>query len=118
MAPRLNSHRYLEPTSPLSTPLRVLTTLSLRYAVSPLDGFDNVLVVDNVPVVDASKKQKLFDRLRSTFAKAGAPLSGDVAEDGTYSDMEMPWDNEKGESKGYAAIHVDTRSVRAHPLCP
>jgi hypothetical protein len=45
-------------------------------------------------------------------------LSGNVAEDGTYSDMEMPWDNEKGESKGYANIHVDTRSVRAHPLCP
>lgn len=118
MAPRLNNHQYLKLTSSPPTPPCVLTTLSRRYAVSPLDGFDNVLVVDNVPIVDASKKQKLFDRLRSTFAKAGAPLSGNVAEDGTYSDMEMPWDNEKGESKGYAAIHVDMRSVRAHPLCP
>ena len=57
-------------------------------------------MIDNVPIVDESKKKKLFDRLRSTFAKAGAPLSGKENEDGTYSDMEMPWDSAKGESKG------------------
>jgi translation initiation factor 3 subunit B len=71
-----------------------------RYAVSPLDGFDNVLVVDNVPVIDEGKKKKLYERLRSTIAKAGAPLSGTPDAEGNYSDMVMPWDNEKGESKG------------------
>lgn len=118
--PRLKIHQTLNTTTPHPLPSHpsLLPTRAnhslLRYAVSPLDGFDNVLVVDNVPVVDASKKQKLFDRLRSTFAKAGAPLTGNTGEDGTYSDMEMPWDNEKGESKGYVTIHVDAGSVRAH----
>jgi translation initiation factor 3 subunit B len=48
-----------------------------KYAVDTQQGFENVLVVDNVPLVNESKKDKLIERLRQTFAKAGAPIDED-----------------------------------------
>ncbi|KAJ9105519.1 hypothetical protein QFC21_001890 [Naganishia friedmannii] len=87
-----------------------------KYAVSPLDGFDNVLVVDNVPVIDEGKKKKLYERLRSTIAKAGAPLSGEADAEGNFSDMVMPWDNEKGESKGYMFLTYPSAELATHAL--
>lgn len=69
-----------------------------------LSTFDNVLVVDNVPLVNTDRRQKLLDRLRQLFAKAGAPLKGELregeGEDRGYDDMDMPWDDENDSNKG------------------
>jgi translation initiation factor 3 subunit B len=65
-----------------------------------LSGLDNVLVVDNLPSVNSDRRQKLLDRARQQFAKAGSPLSGKQREDGSYEDMEMPWDQEGDSNKG------------------
>ncbi len=55
-------------------------------------GFENVLVMDNVPVVDENKKQRLVDRLRQVFEKAGAAIEEDR--------INMPWDDKAGMNKG------------------
>jgi translation initiation factor 3 subunit B len=55
-------------------------------------GFENVLVVDNIPIVDEGKKQKLVDRLRQTFEKVGAAIEEDR--------ISMPWDEEAKTNKG------------------
>lgn len=52
-----------------------------------------MLVVDNIPVVDVSKKQRLLERLKQTFAKVGAPVEEES--------IDMPWDVTSGTNKGY-----------------
>jgi hypothetical protein len=64
-----------------------------RYAVDAQQGFENVLVLDNIPIIDVSKKQRLVERLRQVFDKAGAGIGED--------DIEMPWDDEAGTNKGW-----------------
>ncbi|KAK1926394.1 eukaryotic translation initiation factor eIF2A-domain-containing protein [Papiliotrema laurentii] len=64
-----------------------------KYAVDTQQGFENVLVIDNTPIVDESKKDKLLARLRSEFSKAGAPLDEDR--------IQMPWDDAAGTNKGF-----------------
>jgi translation initiation factor 3 subunit B len=49
-------------------------------------------VVDNIPIVDESKRQRLVERLRQVFDKAGAGLDEDR--------IAMPWDDEKATNKG------------------
>jgi translation initiation factor 3 subunit B len=56
-------------------------------------GLDFALVVDNLPIVDISKKEKLIQTLEKRFAKVG-PAS---TENGIY----MPWDEQLDTSKGY-----------------
>lgn len=80
--------------------LTYVLSLHCRYQLEALSGLDNILVVDNVPLVNADRRQKLLDRLRQAFAKAGAPLSGKQREDESYEDMEMPWDKEADSNKG------------------
>ena len=50
------------------------------------------MVIDNVPIVDEAKKQRLVDRLRSVFEKSGAAIDEDR--------IGIPWDEEKGTNKG------------------
>ena len=64
-----------------------------RFAVDTQEGFENVVVVDNVPIVDESKKQRLIERLRSVFEKAGAPIDEDR--------FNMPWDEKAAQNKGF-----------------
>ena len=66
--------------------------LIIRYAVDTQQGFENVLVIDNTPIVDESKRDKLLARLRSEFNKAGAPIDEDR--------IQMPWDDAAGTNKG------------------
>jgi len=68
--------------------------------VDTQQGFENVLVLDNIPIVDESRKQRLVDRLCQTFEKAGAALEQDR--------MSMPWDDKAGTNKGCV--------TRTHPL--
>jgi hypothetical protein len=70
-----------------------------RHAVDYQSGFENVLVVDNIPIVDEGKKQKLVDRLRQTFEKVGAAIDEDR--------ISMPWDDEAKTNKGYVWLIPD-----------
>lgn len=78
------------------------TLFAPRNQLMNLSTFDNVLVVDNVPLVNTDRKQKLLDRLRAKFAQSGAPLQGNArdGEDAGYDDMEMPWDEAADSNKG------------------
>ena len=64
----------------------------LRYKVQYDDGFDNILVVDGVPVIDKSKLVKLLARIAKEFLKKGAPIKPD--------DISVPWDDATGKSRG------------------
>ena len=54
------------------------------------------MVVDGVPVIDASKRDKLLARIAKDFGRKGAPVKTE--------DMFVPWDDAKGKSKG-CALH-------------
>ncbi|WWD22047.1 eukaryotic translation initiation factor 3 subunit B [Kwoniella shandongensis] len=64
-----------------------------RYAVDTQQGFENVLVIDNIPIIDEGKKQRLVDRLRQLFAKAGAAIEEE--------NISMPWDDSAATNKGF-----------------
>ncbi|PPQ89380.1 hypothetical protein CVT25_002198 [Psilocybe cyanescens] len=67
-----------------------------KYQVQYDDGFDNLLVVDGVPVIDRSKQGKLMDRVVKEFGKKGVSVKHD--------DIFMPWDSTTGKSKGFMFI--------------
>jgi translation initiation factor 3 subunit B len=60
--------------------------------VDAQQGVENVVVVDNVPIVDEGKREKLVARLRALFEKAGAAIDEDR--------IDMPWDDAAGTNKG------------------
>ena len=47
-----------------------------------------------MPVIDASKRDKLLARIAKDFGRKGAPVKTE--------DMFVPWDDAKGKSKGCA----------------
>jgi translation initiation factor 3 subunit B len=63
-----------------------------RYAVDTQKGFENVIVIDNIPIVDESKRQRLVERLRQVFDKAGAGIDEER--------ISMPWDDAAATNKG------------------
>lgn len=63
-----------------------------KYAIAFEEGFDNVLVIDGVPVIDNSREVKLFAKINKEFARKGAPIK----EGGIH----MPYDEATGKSKG------------------
>jgi len=67
--------------------------IEARHAVDTQKGFENVVVVDNIPIVDESKRQRLIERLCQMFDKAGAGIDQDR--------IAMPWDDAAGTNKGY-----------------
>ena len=71
--------------------------LGCRYQVQYDDGFDNVLVVDGVPVIDKSKLERLLAKVAKEFSKKGVSIKQD--------DIFVPWDNVSGKSKGSADTH-------------
>ena len=56
------------------------------------EGYDNVVVVDGVPVIDKTKEEKLYSKLGKEFARKGSPIRPE--------NIYMPWDSEKNKSKG------------------
>src|SRR5271155_2243219 len=71
--------------------------LEMEYEVSFEEGFDNVILVDNCPIVeDDTRKQKLIAFLRKIFSS-----NGTIKEDGIYMPMEKNAETGKVESKGY-----------------
>lgn len=47
------------------------TDIEERYQLSFEEGFDNVVVVDNIPLVDETKEEKLIQFLRKIFKNVG-----------------------------------------------
>ena len=80
--------RCVLPRPRLSYPVE----LTSRYAVNPQKGVENVIVVDNIPIVDESRKDRLIERLRQVFERSGAGIEEDR--------IEMPWDEAAGKNKG------------------
>ena len=69
-----------------------------RYQLSFEEGFDNIVVVDNIPLVDETKEEKLIQFLRKIFKNVGEIRD---------KHFTMPKAvNEKGKlmSKGYATF--------------
>ena len=56
------------------------------------EGFDNVLVVDGIPIIDQSKYDRLISKITKEFSKKGAPINADR--------ITMPWTENKERSKG------------------
>lgn len=66
-----------------------------KYAVTIPSTFDNIVVVDNIPVVDSSKEEKLLNVIKKIFKGCGT-----IKEDGII----MPKDLNSGKSKGWVVI--------------
>ncbi|KAI8996091.1 eukaryotic translation initiation factor eIF2A-domain-containing protein [Gaertneriomyces semiglobifer] len=75
-----------------------------QYAPDFSFGFDNVIVVDNVPKVGEAKKEKLLNVIRKIFSNIGR-----IKENGLH----MPMDSITGESKGYMFIEFETAEQAA-----
>jgi translation initiation factor 3 subunit B len=69
-----------------------------KHAVDTQKGFENVLVVDNIPIVDEAKRQRLIDRLRQIFDKVGAGIEEER--------ISMPWDDAAATNKGYVLCRI------------
>jgi translation initiation factor 3 subunit B len=71
--------------------------LEKEYEVSYEEGFDNVILVDNCPIVeDEGRKQKLITFLRRIFS-----ASGTIRDDGIFMPVEKDPETGKITSKGY-----------------
>jgi translation initiation factor 3 subunit B len=69
-----------------------------RYQVKLDEGFDNIIVVDGVPVIDKSKLDKLLTKIAKEFTRKGAAIRTD--------DITMPFNEQTGKSNGCAPICV------------
>ena len=65
-----------------------------RYKVELEEGFDNIIVLDGVPVIDGSKVEKLLAKVCKEFSKRGAHIKP--------ADIHLPWDEKTSKSKGCA----------------
>jgi len=66
--------------------------LTFRYQVHYDEGFDHVVVVDGVPIIDKSKLDRLLTKVSKEFSRKGVPIKLD--------NVFMPWDEETGKNKG------------------
>jgi translation initiation factor 3 subunit B len=73
-----------------------------RYQVKADDSFDNIIVVDGVPVIDRSKEDRLLTKIVKEFSKKGAPIKPE--------DVFMPWDEAADKSKGCVRVHIPVRA--------
>ncbi|KAJ7786430.1 eukaryotic translation initiation factor eIF2A-domain-containing protein [Mycena metata] len=64
-------------------------------------GFDNMLVVDGVPVIDKSKLEKLVARICKEFSRKGVSIKPE--------DVYMPWNDSTGKSQGF--IFIEFKNV-------
>ncbi|OSX59511.1 hypothetical protein POSPLADRAFT_1067238 [Postia placenta MAD-698-R-SB12] len=70
--------------------------IEAKYQVQYEEGFDNILVVDGVPVIDKSKLSRLLDKIAKEFSRKGASIKSD--------DISVPWDDSTGKSKGFVFV--------------
>ncbi|KAF4623636.1 hypothetical protein D9613_001900 [Agrocybe pediades] len=67
-----------------------------KYQVQYDDGFDNLVVVDGIPIIDKSKLDRLLTKITKEFNKRGVSVKQD--------DIFLPWDDASGKSKGYMFV--------------
>ncbi|KZT70337.1 translation initiation factor eIF-3b [Daedalea quercina L-15889] len=67
-----------------------------KYKVKFEEGFDNILLVDGVPIIDEAKRGKLLDKIAKEFGRKGAPIK--------TADISVPWNDTNGKSKGFVFI--------------
>ena len=75
---------------------RLLTrgeNFSTRYKVVADESFDNIVVLDGVPIIDSARREKLLTKISREFGKRGSTISP--------NDIIVPWDDSVGRSKGY-----------------
>ncbi|KAG8932068.1 Translation initiation factor 3 subunit b [Tulasnella sp. 419] len=82
--------------------------IEAKYEIPYEDGFDSVLVIDNIPIVDAAKKDRLVTAIHKRFAQKGCP----VKEGGLH----VCWDDSAGKSKGYIFAEFASRDEATHAL--
>ncbi|KAF8756172.1 Eukaryotic translation initiation factor 3 subunit B [Rhizoctonia solani] len=70
--------------------------IEAKYSISYEEGFDNVLVVDGVPIIDRSRESRLFAKISKEFGRKGVPIK----EGGIH----MPYEEGSGKSKGYIFV--------------
>ncbi|KAF8198947.1 eukaryotic translation initiation factor eIF2A-domain-containing protein [Pholiota molesta] len=70
--------------------------IEAKYQVQYDDGFDNVLVVDGLPIIDESKLERLRAKITKEFSKKGVSVK--------QEDIYLPWDNTAGKSKGFMFV--------------
>ncbi|KAF8912765.1 translation initiation factor eIF-3b [Gymnopilus junonius] len=91
---------FLGPKMPSTTPQNDenidYTDIENKYQVQYDTGFDNILVVDGVPVIDESKRERLLAKVTKEFSKKGVVIK--------VEDIFMPWDDTSGKSKGYMFV--------------
>ncbi|KAK0554742.1 Translation initiation factor 3 subunit b [Tilletia horrida] len=76
--------------------------IEAKYTIKFDEGLDDVIVLDNVPVIIKSKEAKLFSAIQKRFA-SHAGLTIDPA------NIHMPYNDgpeEEAESKGYAFVEM------------
>jgi translation initiation factor 3 subunit B len=56
------------------------------------ESFDNVIVVDGIPIIDKSKLEKLLAKIGKKFSRKEAPISVD--------DIFVPWNDQTKKSQG------------------
>ncbi|KAH7931103.1 translation initiation factor eIF-3b [Leucogyrophana mollusca] len=76
-----------------------------KYRVDFDDGFDSVIVVDDVPIIDQSKLDRLLQKIAKDFSRKGAPIKPE--------DIFVPWDDAADKSKGYVFIDLRTPDAAA-----
>ncbi|RXW24785.1 hypothetical protein EST38_g1094 [Candolleomyces aberdarensis] len=75
--------------------------IEAKYNVQFDDGLDNIIVVDGVPRIDESRREKLLTKIAREFSRRGISVKPDT--------MFMPWDTTEGKSKGF--LFVEFRNV-------
>ena len=56
------------------------------------EGFDNILVVDGVPVIDQSKLERLLAKIAKEFTRKGAAIKPE--------NISVPWNEKTNKSDG------------------
>ena len=81
---------------------------SIRYQVVADESFDNIVVVDGVPVIDSSRCEKLLTKISREFGKRGSTISP--------NNITVPWDDSTGKSKGCANFLSRKLTLTSDPL--
>ena len=63
-----------------------------RYRVEAMEGLENCIVVDGVPIIEESRKDRLLLKVGKEFANRGCPYPSDK--------VVLPWDTAERKSKG------------------
>lgn len=68
------------------------------------EGFDNILVVDGIPVIDKGKLEKLVAKIAKEFTRKGASIKPDA--------ISVPWDDAANKSRGFVCLQLLVNCIR------